>query len=61
MEVAHLANYKRPFWSVLYQLQSYYKETNTVSLKTDILDMVIKNELNCRKDRIERNTLLHEY
>ena len=61
MEVAHLAHYKKSFFSVFYQLQSYYKEINTTSLKTDLLDMIIKNELNCRKGRIERNTLMHEY
>ena len=61
MDVAHLAYYKKPIWSVFHQLQSYYKEINTVSFKTDLLDMIIKNELNCRKGRIERNTLMHEY
>ena len=34
---------------------------NTASLKTDLLDMIIKNELKCRKGRIETNTLMHEY
>ena len=53
MEVAYLAHYKKPFWSVFYQLQTYYKEINTVSLKADLLDMIIKNKLNCRKSRIE--------
>ena len=61
MEVAHLVHYEKSFWSVFYQLQSYYKEINTVSLKTDLLDMIIKNELNCWKGRIETNTLMHEY
>ena len=60
MEVAHLFHLA-PFWSVFYQLQSYYKEINTVSLKAVFLDMIIKNELNCRKSRIETNTLMHEY
>ena len=45
--------------SIIYKVS--IKEINTVSLKTDILDMIIKNELNCRKGRIETNTLMHEY
>ena len=63
MEVAHLVNYKKPFWSGFYQLQSYYKEINTASekIKTDLLDMIIINKLNCRKGRIDTNTLMHEY
>ena len=61
MDVAHLVHYKKSFWSVFYQLEIHYKEINTVSLKTDLLGIIIKNELNCRKRRIETNTLLHEY
>ena len=61
MDVAHLVHYKKSFWSVFYQLEIQYKEINTVSLKTDLLGIIIKNELNCRKRRIETNTLLHEY
>ena len=61
MEVAQLVHYKKPFWLMFYELQSYFKEINTPSLKTDLLDMIIKKELNCRKGRIETNTLMHEY
>ena len=60
MEVADLVLYKKPFWSVFCQLQSYYKEINPASLKTNLLDMIIINELNCRKDRIDTNTLMHK-
>ena len=60
MEVAHLVHYKKPFWSVFCQLQGYYKEINPALPKTNLLDMIIINELNCRKDGIDTNTLMHK-
>ena len=61
MEVAYLVHYKNPLWSMFCQLQSYHKEINTASVKTDLLDMIIINELNCKKGRIDTNILMDEY